>query len=358
LKISHGLLGLALILAQGNAVAYALVDSLRMHFVKRYDKQFFIGPVLRQRTVSFQLQNRFDKNNKITYRPNNEYNAGIRMHLFGIGLEGSVSIPWAKKSAARLGGSEVFDISFNSIGEKWISEFSYQRYNGLYLKPSWLGLKSDDVFPQRPDLEVRSTSFATMYIFNHRKFSEEAPYLFTEHQNNSSGSFLFGLIYSKFTVSSQLPIISEEDQTYFRSGADARHLDFVSFSLMPGYSYTFVHKNIFLNLTAQGGLAHYWINFQTMGGGNHYDIDINLSAAYRVALGYNGDNFFYGITFNSRNTRSEVLETNFSATSSTFRILAGLRIKEKGIFAKRLTDLEKLVFRKRGTKQSLASRQQ
>jgi hypothetical protein len=288
-----------------------------------------------------------ERKNKIVFKPNNQYSAGVRIHIFGIGLEVTTSIPFARKNAERYGETDVFDLAFNSVGEKWITEFGHHRYTGFYLKPSWLALKrKEDVFPQRPDLEVKSTGLSTMYIFNHRRFSEAAPYLFTEHQANSSGSFLMGFTYAKFKISSPTAIISNEYQGHYETGADARFMDFESISFMPGYSHTFVHKNFFLNLTAQAGPAHYWVNFRPVGGGNHYDIDINLAYAFRVGLGYNGDNFFYGITYNARNSRSEVLETRFSASASTFRILAGLRIMEKGIFVKRLKDLEKVILKK------------
>ena len=316
-------------------------DSIRPHYVKIYDKQFFIGPAFSQRSASFQLINALHHRDKITYRPNNEFTAGVRAHIFGVGVEGSLSVPQGKKSSSRLGSSDMFDLSFNSVGEKWITELGFQHFNGFYLNPSWQKLGIKDVFPQRSDIDLRTVNLSTVYIFNHEHFSEESPYLFSEHQIHSSGSFLFGLMYARFKISASSALISTADQSHFAKGADYKHLDFISFGVLPGYSYTFVHKNAFLNVTGQAGPAHYWNNYRNETGGDHYDIDLNFVYSYRLALGYNGDTFFYGITYSSKNTQSQVQNTRMSGSSSTLRILAGMRIKEKGVFTKRMIDLER-----------------
>ena len=72
---------------------HAKTDSARLRNIKPFERQIFVGSVLKQRTLSFQLTNALDRRNWVRYVPNNTYSAGIRLNLFGIGLEATLVLP-------------------------------------------------------------------------------------------------------------------------------------------------------------------------------------------------------------------------------------------------------------------------
>ena len=312
-------------------------DSLRLRYIKTYERQIFFGPVIKQRTLSFQLKNRYDIN-RITFRPNNSYSAGIRFNIFGIGIEGSLAIPLATRNTVRFGNTDVSEFSFNSISNQWLADFFWQRYTGFYFERSWATLKIKDIHPQAPGLGVMNSGFSYTYIFNHRKFSIRSPYQFTEHQNKSDGSLLLGFVFSRFKIFGDTTIILPSDQIYFGEGVNSTGLDVVNMSLMPGYSYNFIHKNYFLNLTLLTGLAHYWINYDPLNGRKRYDIDLNLAASFRAALGFNGEKYFAGLSFQTQKHQAYYKETRITQSAGSFRLVAGIRFRERGIFTKRLSD--------------------
>lgn len=323
-----------------SALATGATDSIRLQHIKVYDRQIFFGPVIKQRSISFQLKNRFDVH-RIVYRPNNSYSAGVRFNLFGIGMEGTIAIPLATRNTDRFGSTDVTEFSFNSISKQWLADFYWQRYSGFYYVRSWEQLKLKDSRPLAPDLGVVNSGFSYTYIFNHRKFSIRSPYQFTEHQNRSNGSFLLGFVFSRFKVFNDTTIVLPSDQSYFGEGVNSNRLDVVNMSLMPGYSYTFVHQNYFLNLMLLTGLAHYWINYDPTNGPRRYDIDLNLATSFRAAVGYNGEKYFAGLSFSTQKHQTYYKETRFTQSVSSFRLVAGIRIREKGFFTKRPSDLMK-----------------
>ena len=337
--IVGGFVTALILIGNFSVVAFRETDSLRLFYIKTYERQIFIGPLIRQRTISFQIKNRYDVN-KIVFRPNNSYSAGVRFNLFGIGMEGSLAIPLATRNTDRFGSTDVTEFSFNSISNQWLADFFWQRYTGFYYERSWEPLKIADVHPQSPGLGVVNSGFSYTYIFNHRRFSIRSPYQFTEHQSRNSGSFLLGFIFSRFKIFNDTTIVLPGDQFYFGEGVNATNLDVVNMSLMPGYSYNFVHKNYFLNVTLLSGPGHYWINYDPLNSPRRYDIDLNLSASFRAAIGFNGEKYFAGLSFQTQKNQAYYKETRFTKSSSSFRLVAGIRFREKSLFTKRLADLK------------------
>src|SRR5690606_41469579 len=60
-------------------------DSLRRYYIKGFPDYFFLYPVLKQRSLNFELAER-GGGSVLTYRPNNTYNLGMGVYLFELGL--------------------------------------------------------------------------------------------------------------------------------------------------------------------------------------------------------------------------------------------------------------------------------
>jgi hypothetical protein len=326
----------AVLTVQANTVS----DSSRLLFIRPFEHQFFVGAVLKQRSVSFQFTNATNRKNWVRYVPNNTYTAGIRVNLFGIGIEGGVSVPIAQKSAERFGSSATKEFQGNAFTKRWFADFHWQQYEGFYTKRSWIKLSSKEIHPQRDDLVLNTSGISFTYIFNQDKYTMRAPYQFSERQLKSGGSFMLGFVMNRFKISGDGSILSDTDQAYFALGADVRSTDYATAALVVGY--TFIHKDFFLNVTSLAGPSHNWMKYTT-DQQSHYDIDLNLNATYFAAIGYNGERSFIGMTFHSKNTQVRMLETSVSNTQNSFRLIAGYRFYEKGLFKKRPKDAIKFM---------------
>jgi hypothetical protein len=317
-------------------------DSIRLRFIKPFEHQFFVGAVLKQRSVSIQLTNASNRKNWVRYVPNNMYSAGVRLNLFGVGIEGGIAVPIAKRNTERFGSSTAKEIQGNAFTQHWFADFHWQQSEGFFTKRSWFKLTSKEIHPQREDLMLNNSGIAFTYIVNHNTYSMRAPYQFSEHQLKSGGSFMLGVIMNRFRISGEGFILSEEDQVYFSEGKDARSTDFTMAALAAGYGYTFIHKDFFLNVTGLAGPSHHWMKYTTNQQA-HFDIDLNLYATYRAAVGYNGERSFIGMTFHSKNAQVRMLETSVSNTLHSFRLLAGYRFYERGPFKNRPKDALKFL---------------
>lgn len=273
--------------------------------------------------------------------PNNLYSAGIRVNLFGIGLEGAMAVPIARRNSERFGTSRVKEFQGNAFTKRWFADFHGQQYQGFYMKRSWVQLTSQETHPQRQDLVLNNSGLSFTYLFNHDKFSMRAPYQFSEHQLKSEGSFMLGFIMNRFRISGEEFMVSEADQVYFGDGATITAVDYITAALTAGYGYTFIHKDFFLNVTGLVGPSHHWMKYTDQQ--PRFDIDLNLYATYFAAIGYNGERSFIGMTFHSKNTSARILQTSVSSALNSFRLIAGVRFYERGIFKKRPKDALKFL---------------
>jgi hypothetical protein len=177
-----------------------------------------------------------------------------------------------------------------------------------------------------------------LYSFNKEKFSLKASYNYSERQLKSAGSFIVTGTLNTFQLqadSAVLPTVYSASNT---SSPTFRQFRYTTLSVAPGYTYTLIYKSFFLNSVFSLGPAHYWLMDTGKDGNARYDISINTFADVRVALGYNGDRIFGGMSFitQSRNIRFD--EVRFVNGSYTFKLMVGYRFREVGILKKRAKD--------------------
>jgi hypothetical protein len=116
-------------------------------------------------------------------------------------------------------------------------------------------------------------------------------------------------------------------------------LRYASFGIAPGYSYSLIFKNFFLNGALSIGPAHHWIKYKLENTGDQNDISINAFVAARIGIGFNGDRLFGGISFITQGSTVKFEDVQFSNNISTFRIAMGYRFRERGILKRRAWDM-------------------
>ena len=314
-------------------------DSLRRYYIQGFPDYFFVYPVLKQRSLNFELAGN-DRKSLLTYKPNNTYNLGLGFYLFELGVEFSFAIPLREQSLERFGESESRDLHLNVLTKRWGVDVVYQHYSGFFLVDRENEPQATEPFPQRPDIDTRNFGFTGHYIFNNQKFSFRSAYNFSERQLYSNGSFLLFASLNTFRVAADSSIVPDRSKSNFGNHVDFTRLRYTTFSIAPGYTFNLTYHNFFLNTTLALGPAHHWMNYDLEHNTEtQHDITINAFVSARVAIGYNGYRIFGGIGFMSQGSSIGFEDVNFSNNNSVFKLLVGYRFREVGILKKRIWDM-------------------
>lgn len=311
---------------------------LRTNYIQDYPDHFFIWPVIKQRSLSFEVRREKDRKEFLVYKPNNAFSMGVGMYLLELGFELTFAVPLEEKDIQKFGKSKARDYQLNIIGKKWGGDLFYQKYSGFYLTDRDAPVPNGSPLPQRNDITTRNFGLSVNYVFRDTKFSFRSPFTYADRQLKSNGSLLaFGTINS-FRVSGDTAITPFQYRAELGPASDFKGLRYTTLSVAPGYGHNFIYRKFFLNLTVSIGPAYHWIEYTKNDGTIRNDDSINSFAAARLGIGYNSDRFFGGIGFltQSRNVRFQQLY--FSNATSTFKILLGYRFKEFGILKKRVWD--------------------
>jgi hypothetical protein len=314
-------------------------DSIRAYYIKNFPDYFFVYPVIKQRSLNFELEKQGQDEALITYKPNNSYSFGLGLYLFELNFELAFAIPVDEKSKDIYGESDARDIQLNVLGRKWGIDVIYQKYSGFYVTESGVDIPPTNPFPQRSDIDSKNIGLTGHYIFNNRKFSFRSAYNFAERQVFSKGSVLLSSSISSFKLNADSSIISDSQKAVFGDGVSFEKLRYTTFSIAPGYTYSMIYKNFFLNGTLSVGPAHHWILYKLENGADKNETAVNSFVAVRIATGYNGERIFGGISFVTQGSNVKFEDARFSNNNGVFKILIGYRFREFGHLKKRVWDL-------------------
>lgn len=313
-------------------------DSLRAYYIQEYPDHFFIWPVLKYRSLSFEVKHKRRDSDKITFKPNNSVTLGAGFYLFDLGFELTFAVPTDPRSEAKYGKSNARDVQLNILSKKFGADLYYQKYEGFYKDDSRVSIPKGQPFPLRPDIDTRNFGVSGIYVFNNRKFSLRSSYTFAERQLHSKGSFMLYGTVNSFKLQADSVVLTPKERTGLGSGADFIRLRYTTLSIAPGYSYNVVYHKFFFNATLSVGPAHHWIFYERDNGERKDDISINTAASVRLGIGYNSDRLFGGIGFSSQSRTVVFDEVRFANSTNTFKILIGYRFREFGALKKRVWD--------------------
>jgi hypothetical protein len=261
------------------------------------------------------------------------------MYLFELGFELAFAVPLDDKSITRYGESRARDVQFNLLAKKWGLDTYYQKYSGFYVTDPNADMAPGSPYPQRGDIISRNVGLTGNYVFKNQQFSFRSAYNFSERQLFSKGSVTLFSSLSTFKITADSAIIDDAQQVILGGNAAFTKLRYTSLSIAPGYTYSIVYENFFLNGTLSVGPSHHWISFRREGEGEQYETAINSFVAARIALGYNGERFFGGISFLTQGSNVKFEDLRFSNNNGSFKILIGYRFREFGFLKKRVWDL-------------------
>ncbi|HZY81677.1 MAG TPA: DUF4421 family protein [Cyclobacteriaceae bacterium] len=309
-------------------------DTLRGKYIKRYPDYFFVWPVLKHRSMSFDVSSDRRPDDNLSFLPNNSYSFGVGAYLFDVSAEVSLSIPLDEKSTERFGISEARDLSTSLMGRYWAVDAFVQRYESFYLSNPVPNIPANKPFPLRPDITLTNFGVTGMYVFNKNKFSLWSAYNFSERQLMSKGSALMAWTINNVHLSADSVVLASNYLRRLNTSTNFREIRYATFSVAPGYSYNVIWRKLFFNISLAVGPAHHWVYYVGSDGVPHYDISINSFVDTRVALGYSSDRWFGGITFVSQARAVKFEEITLQTQSQSFRMVVGYRILEKGLLKK------------------------
>lgn len=313
-------------------------DTIRERYIKHFPDHFFVYPLLKQRSLSFEFEKR-NGDDMLTFKPNNSLSLGVGAYLFEVGLSLTLAVPVDEKSRSLYGASKTRDIQVNIFNQKWGLDVFYQKYSGFYVSDQDDEPPPGISFPQRPDIRTRNFALTGYYLFNNKKFSFRAVYNFAERQLYSKGSLLVLCNIGAFRLSADSSVLTEPQEQVFGENVSFKRLRYTTFSIAPGYTYSLIFKSFFLNGTLAVGPAYNWIYYKLDNDAENNEIAINSFAAARIGIGYNGDRLFGGITFSTQGSQLRFGGTRFSNNNGEFKVLIGYRFREFGPLKKKFWDL-------------------
>jgi hypothetical protein len=321
------------------AEAQPKVDSIHAKYIKSYRDHFFFWPVIKRRQLAFEIENPTAPNlGDLRFLPNNSFSAGMGFYLFDVAVELSAAIPIDEHNQSRYGESESRDLSTAVSGTNWSIDGAYRKFSGFYLSNPAVLPSATEKYPIRPDVELSDLGVYGIYAFNKNKFSLWSSYSHTERQLKSAGSVLLVGALSSTHLMADSIIVSGDYLKQIQIVTSFADFRTTTLALGTGYSYSLIYQKFFFNLSVSLGPAHHWIHYKGADGASHYDIAINSYTDTRVALGFNADRFFGGLSFVNQNMATKVEELRINTQTRAFRIVVGYRIKEKGFMARTWRD--------------------
>ncbi|MFN8341810.1 MAG: DUF4421 family protein [Cyclobacteriaceae bacterium] len=296
-----------------------------------YKDKFFIWPVIKQRALSFDIRPANQQSPLLQYKPNRPVSMGVGVYAFDVSFELAFAVPLAASQEELYGNTTSRDLQINLISRRFGADAMYQRYQGFYLSDSRIKIPGGQPFPQRADVRTSLQSVSGFYVFNHKRFSLRSAYTFADRQLTSAGSFLLAGTLSDFQLNADSAVVSQDQQQSIGLSRRFTELGYQTLSIAPGFSYNLVYRKFLFNVTASFGPANHWTHYRDLSGSEHYDIAVNSFADIRLALGYNSDHLFGGITYGGQSRRAKMNEMQFANVSTSVRVVIGYRFREFGV---------------------------
>jgi hypothetical protein len=299
------LLYFVLLTCLGFTTAYAQSDSAALQYKKLRNSYIIdltykinISPYLLASGNGFALRS----DHHIRVRPNEIGSFGLRItHRW---VSGALAFGVKNILSDKRGTTEFVNLSINTYRQKWGFDGYYHYYKGQYIAndeianlPQYINTKTYPILPNVNTLYAGANAY---YVSNHRKFSYRASFMNNEIQKKSAGSFVLMLSFSHFSMSSDTGFVPGDLQSSVPLTSQIIDGKFNSWSVMPGYAYTWVFaKKYYFTISPSIGLMTQFQDYTTRGIPEKGKTDGNViypRAMARAAIGFNASKWYWGIS--------------------------------------------------------------
>ena len=342
LLLPYGLVAAITCVNVSNAFAGNNKADTSKIYVRQFSDYWNIKAISTQKTFRLSLEDDELTGLYMDYVPNLGTYLGFGVYMFDIGLDVSFRLPPSEIENDLYGPSSGTDLQVHMYTRKVGIDLSYQKYKGFYLEnpkdfyPIW---SEGDSFPRKPDMEAKSISLGSVYVFNAKRYSFPSIFTHTESQLRSAGSFILTGQFNHSTLSDPYSIVSEVPNNQFNFLDSLNKITSTSFNVLPGYSYNLVIKRrIYLSLSLSIGLGVESYAYSTQKN-TVRDNTIDLANVWRLGGGYNGTRLFFGLAGYTQSNETSIEGLRLSTSSGFVTIFLGYRFKEKGFMKKSVFDL-------------------
>lgn len=265
----------------------------------------------------------------IKYQPNENFNIGAGFNYKWAGISAAFNFRFINNDNQLYGNTTSFDLQSDIYSRKFIWTINLQSYNGFYwgnvnkYDSTW---SIRDSVPLRPDISTINLGVNMIYTFNHQKFSFKAPFVFTERQKHSAGSWLYGAFMSLYSLNTDSVIVPSILQNSFSLYDSLTSLTTINIGNSIGYSYTFVFfDKFYFNGTLMVGLSMQIVGaYDLFGRVIMEEARLSTKSHLRLSLGSNNDKCYYGISIilDSYPVKNQ-FESSFVYNYGKFRIYYG-----------------------------------
>lgn len=312
--------------------------SVREAYIQEFPDRFYLKPILTVRNMNMRVDDKLGDQQSVKYEPINNTYLGLGLYMFNLGLELSFRLPSSEEDEEKYGETSAFDFQTNIYTKRWGADVAYQNYEGFYIKnpdSKFLEWKSDEPFIQREDLEVINFQLNGFYMFNNDKFSYRSSYMQADKQKKSAGSFLLGTTFGIFKFLADSSLVPGPEGAANSTEVHVQAGKFTTLGILPGYTYNFVVKDFYLNLSFSAGPANIWTR-STTAEGTDTAVKIRPVVGARVAVGYNSEKFFCGFSMVSQSVSYGLDNIDVNGQTGNAKLFFGIRFLEKGFMKKNL----------------------
>lgn len=285
----------------------------------------------------FNITNK-NTNQKLKYSPNDNFNVGFGFNYKWLGLGVAFNLPSVNNDNDKYGTTQSFDAQMNVFAHKYLVDVYLNHYQGYYIKnPEIMDTTFDKsgVYPTLPSMQSTNFGLSYFHVLNNNKFSYRASFIQNERQKKMAGSMILGFIThynltiadTAFVPYNFIQDIEDADNYLIKASS--------SFDIGPmfGYAYNFViRKKFMITLSTVPGIVFQRIGIlATVNGQDElvFRNKLGYVISNKIALVFNGDNFYWGINYNDFHSTHEYERVTLSSSVGNFRLFFGRRFNIK-----------------------------
>ena len=266
-----------------------------------------------------------DSKKELKLRPNASGRIGLGFNYKWMGLAVAFKPPGFSDDE-KYGNTQRLDVQINVFARAFGLDLTSQYYKGYYVaNPNDFMAWNKEQYPLLENLSTMSMELSGYYFNNHKKFSYRAAFVRNEIQKKSAGSLILGAYTRMDLTEAPEGIMPDDLPDEYEALFNIRRFNSVNLGLSVGYTYTYVFlDNFFVNLSAVPGIGakkttieHDNINVRKHG--------VSFRWIGRMALGYEHEKFFMGITAIATSNTIPGKKLVVSSTNSKVRFFVGKR---------------------------------
>ncbi len=253
----------------------------------------------------------------------------------GVSVQGFLGVNWGfrmkqtEEEIAARGDTEYEDYRLNVAFEQFHVFLSYGQYRGFFVEDSkevdstWT---AGEPYYRAENLASRTAAATFTWVFSPDDISLIAAMDQTARQERSGGSWLAGASFMETVFKDDAEIIPTEVEDDFGPHKNIKEGRFLAASVKGGYGYTLaITDKWFFSIAGQVGFGAQRMSILGTALDETKWASANKYEAFG-ALGWNGDDNFFGLTLAGDGMQFNTGEIQISSTLYSIKLFYGLRI--------------------------------